>query len=62
MTIQRIDHPASSTHGWQARVYIGERKRLTRFVADDVAGGYWPALARAEREMKRLERIKRRMR
>ena len=55
MSIQRIESKASHTRGWQARAYVpGQRRRLTRFFADDSHGGMLGAYDQAAAVLDRL--------
>lgn len=56
MSIQRIESKASHTRGWQARAYVpGQRRRLTRFFADDSHGGMLGAYDQAAAVLDRLQ-------
>ena len=56
MSIQRIESKPSHTRGWQARVYVpGQRRRLTRFFADDSHGGFLGAYDAAAAALDRLQ-------
>lgn len=60
MSVQRIDSPHTNTHGWQARWPLPgsrtDKRRLTRFFADDKHGGQYDALVLAQKAEKRLRR------
>lgn len=56
MAVQRITSPDCASYGYQARAYIGEGRRLTRFFADDAHGGAERARKLAEAADKQLQR------
>lgn len=62
MAIQRIDIPASHTHGWQARAHLTGDQRLTAFFSDTKHGGPAGAEDKALRAAKRLQNKARKLR
>lgn len=62
MSVQRIDHPQSFTHGYQARAYVpgAEKRRLTIFFSDKAHGGQHRAhrlASLAEQNLKRRVKL-----
>ena len=63
MSITRIDHEPSHTHGWQARAHTTKGEpRLTKLFADGEHGGRRNAKRLAEVSEARLKRRARKMR
>lgn len=62
MSVVRIDHSPSHTHGWQVRAYVAKgMPRLTKFIADST-GGKAEAKRKAQWHEARLKAQARRIR